>query len=192
MRKIRYARRTASRVPPFARWWTNARFFWHTRNKAPWIAALVVALAITTGASLTHLLESNRVEKRELACLALNVYYEARGEPMAGKYAVAEVTMNRVLSRRFPATVCEVVYEKKWDRVRKRYVGAFSWTEFDMVPHPEGEQWRRAREVAEAVYFGRQPPQLNGAMHYHATYVRPSWARGQQPVARIGGHVFYE
>ncbi len=100
--------------------------------------------------------------------------------------------MNRVASRRYPGTVCEVVYEKRWDRLRKRYVGAFSWTEFDVVPHPEGEQWHCAREVAEDVYFGRQPRQLNGALHYHATYIKPSWAQGQQPVARIGGHVFYE
>jgi len=41
--------------------------------------------------------------------------------------------MNRVFSRRYPGTVCEVVYEKKWDRLRKRYVGAFSWTEFDII-----------------------------------------------------------
>ena len=192
MRKPLYMRRSARRVPLLAGWWNDARFFWHTRNKAPWTAALIVGVIITTISALTYRIESNRSEKRELTCLALNVYYEARGEPLAGKYAVAEVTMNRVVSRRYPGTVCGVVYEKKWDRLRKRYVGAFSWTEFDIIPHPEGEQWHRAREVADAVYFGRQAPQLNGAMHYHATYIRPSWARGRQPVARIGGHVFYE
>lgn len=153
---------------------------------------MIVSVVIATFSALAYLLESNRSERRELICLALNIYYEARGEPMAGKYAVAEVTMNRVVSRRYPETVCKVVYEKKWDRMRKRYVSAFSWTEFDFVPHPEGEQWRRAREVAEAVYFGRQPPQVNGALFYHATYIKPSWARGRHPVARIGGHVFYD
>ena len=192
LRKLLYTQRSARRVPLLYGWWNSARFFWHTRNKAPWIAFLVVGMIITTFSALAYLLESNRSEKRELTCLALNVYYEARGEPLAGKYAVAEVTINRMVSGRYPGTVCEVVYEKRWDRLRKRYVGAFSWTEFDLVPHPEGEQWRRAKEVAEAVYFRRQPPQLNGALHYHATYIRPSWARGQQPIARIGGHVFYE
>ncbi len=119
-------RRTARRVPLLSSWWNDARFFWHTRNKAPWIVALIVALAITTFSALTHWLESNSSEKRELTCLALNVYYEARGEPLAGKYAVAEVTMNRVFSHRYPGTVCEVVFEKRWDWLRKRYVGAFS------------------------------------------------------------------
>jgi len=185
-------RRSARRVPLLSGWWNDARFFWHTRTKAPWIVALIVGAAITTFSTLTYWLESNGTQRREVTCLALNVYYEARGESLAGKYAVAEVTMNRVASRRFPGTVCEVVYEKKWDRLRKRYVGAFSWTEFDVIPHPEGEQWHRAREVAETVYFGRQPPQLNGALHYHATYIRPSWSLGRQPVARIGGHVFYK
>ena len=155
------------------------------------MAALIVAVAVTTFTVLTYRLESNSSQARELTCLALNVYYEARGEPLAGKYAVAEVTMNRVLSQLFPETVCEVVYEKRWDRLRKRYVGAFSWTEFDVVPHPEGEPWVQAREVAENVYLGKQPPQLNGALHYHATYIKPSWSRGRQPIARIGGHVFY-
>ncbi len=192
MPKSFYMRRNARRVPLLASWWNDARFFWHTRNKTPWIAVLIVGGVIATFSAIAYRLESNSFKKRELTCLALNVYYEARGEPLAGKYAVAEVTMNRVISRRYPGTVCEVVYEKRWDRLRKRYVGAFSWTEFDIVPHPEGDQWQRAREVAEAVYSGEKPPRLNGALHYHAKYIRPNWARGQQPVARIGGHVFYE
>ena len=192
LRNLLYSRRSVRRVPLLSGWWTDARYFWHTGNKAPWIAALIAGMAITTFSALTFWLESNSSEKRELTCLALNIYYEARGEPLVGKYAVAEVTMNRVVSRRYPETVCEVVYEKRWDRLRKRHVGAFSWTEFDAVPHPEGEQWHEAREVADSVYFGRQPPQLNGALHYHATYIKPSWARGQHPVARIGGHIFYK
>jgi spore germination cell wall hydrolase CwlJ-like protein len=175
-----------------AGWWINLRFFWHTRDKGPWVFALiVVAIASSLGGAML-LLDANHAEKRELACLALNVYYEARGESLAGMYAVAEVTMNRVMSRRHPETVCGVVYEKRWDRLRKRNVSAFSWTEFDIVPHPEGSQWRKAREVAEAVYFGRQPPALDGALHYHASYIRPSWSIGQKPITRIGAHIFYK
>ena len=44
-----------------------------------------------------------------LFCLALNVYFEARSEDVVGQYAVAEVTLNRVASDRFPDTVCDVV-----------------------------------------------------------------------------------
>lgn len=130
-------------------------------------------------------------EAKELACLARNVYFEARGEPAAGQYAVAEVTMNRRGAARFPDTLCEVVHEKNWDAIRGRYVGAFSWTEFDVLAEPAGAEWAQARKVAEDVYFRRVPPRLQGATHFHADYITPAWAKGQKPVARIGRHVFY-
>jgi N-acetylmuramoyl-L-alanine amidase len=191
-RKFTAMTRPSRRVSTLAGWWIDLRFFWHTWNKAPWVVALVLAALVATFGGLTQLIEANRVTSRELTCLALNVYYEARGETLAGMYAVAEVTMNRVGSRRFPQTVCGVVYEKKWDWLRKRYVSAFSWTEFDIVPHPEGSHWKQARKVADEVYNGRQPPAVKGAMHYHASYITPSWAKDQEPLARIGGHIFYK
>jgi N-acetylmuramoyl-L-alanine amidase len=135
--------------------------------------------------------EALAAQKQTLACLARNVYFEARGEPLAGQYAVAEVTMNRKASPRYPDTVCEVVHQKNWDSIRGRYVGAFSWTEFDELEAPAGEDWQRALKIAEEVYYGREAPKLNGALFFHATYIRPSWAKGKQTVARIGRHVFY-
>ncbi len=71
-------------------------------------------------------------------------------------------------------------------------MGAFSWTEFDSLPTPTGEDWLRAWEVAEAVYYEREAPVLEGAMFFHATYIKPDWAKGKRPLARIGGHVFYK
>ena len=44
-----------------------------------------------------------------LTCLALNVYYEARSEPMDGQYAVAHVVLNRVANDAFPDDACKVV-----------------------------------------------------------------------------------
>ena len=128
----------------------------------------------------------------ELACLALNIDYESRGEPLEGQYAVAEVTMNRVADRRYPNTVCEAVYQAKWDYLRKRYVGAFSWTELDDNATPHGDAWARAVNVAELTFSGRRDNVLDGAVHYHADYIRPSWSRGKKPVARIGQHLFYK
>jgi len=119
---------------------------------------------------------------RSLDCLARNVYYEARGEPSAGQYAVAEVTMNRKGSPRYPKTVCEVVYQKE----------AFSWTELSMLEPPDGAAWVRAIQVAEDVYYQRRPRTLQpNVLHFHATYVRPDWSQEKQRVARIGKHVFY-
>jgi N-acetylmuramoyl-L-alanine amidase len=128
---------------------------------------------------------------RSLDCLARNVYYEARGEALAGQYAVAEVTMNRKAAPSYPKTVCEVVYHQNWDPLRGRFVGAFSWTEFDVLEPPAGEAWRRAQQVAQDVYYERRAPTLNGALHFHATYIQPEWSKERERVARIGRHVFY-
>ncbi|MGH8736024.1 MAG: cell wall hydrolase, partial [Burkholderiales bacterium] len=130
--------------------------------------------------------------RQELSCLARNVYFEARGEPEAGQYAVAEVTMNRKAAARFPETVCAVVYQKNWDALRGRFVGAFSWTELGALPLPRGEDWERARKVARDVYYGLRAPQLQGALYYHAISITPAWAKEKKLVVRIGGHAFYK
>ena len=54
------------------------------------------------------------------------------------------------------------------------------------------EEWQRAWRVAEAVYYGKEIPKLQGALHFHATYLQPDWAKSKQRVARIGRHVFYK
>jgi spore germination cell wall hydrolase CwlJ-like protein len=187
-----FKRASVRRHSQWLRWWTELRFFWYASDKTPWFVGTSIGLIVAGFGALMISMVANDTEHRELNCLALNVYYEARGEPRSGRYAVAEVTMNRVASPRYPGTVCEVVYQKNWDPLRKRYVGAFSWTEFDVRPMPEGEPWKQAREAAAAVYNGAEPAQVNGALLYHATYIQPRWSRGKRPVARIGGHVFYK
>ena len=131
------------------------------------------------------------IAQLNLDCLARNVYYEARGEPAAGQYAVAEVTMNRAASSRYPDSVCAVVHEKRWDAIRGRYVGAFAWTELGALPAPDGEAWDEAQKVAADVFYHRAPPRVDGALFYHATWLKPSWALERKPIARIGRHVFY-
>ncbi len=163
------------------------------------LVAIVLTLAIWQSIESPSLSTETRPESidaqhqgREIHCLALNVYHEARGEPQAGQYAVAEVTMNRVASKRFPDTVCDVVYEKRWDRIRKRYVGAFSWTELAAKPASDAKAWKLALEVAEGTYQERIESQVYGALFYHARHIRPSWARKKARVARVGRHIFYK
>jgi spore germination cell wall hydrolase CwlJ-like protein len=173
---------------------------WYRADREAMAIALVVGAVLVAFGFALHAVFARHERARELAqakqrtdleCLARNVYYEARGEPRPGQYAVAEVTMNRLASARYPDSVCGVVHEKRWDEIRGRYVGAFAWTEFDALAEPEGEAWDAARKVAEEAYFGRAPRQLDGATHFHATYLNPSWAKQRKRVARIGGHVFY-
>ena len=179
----------------------SLRYYWYRADKAAWLftafAATIVGGLVLGLQSVFTYQDARRLRERafhneSLACLARNVYFEARGEPLAGQFAVAEVTMNRKASRLFPRTVCDVVYQQSWDPVRKRLVGAFSWTEFKKLPEPSGDEWQRAQQVAQAVYYNRYTPQLQGALYFHASYIRPEWAKEKRRVTRIGRHVFYK
>jgi N-acetylmuramoyl-L-alanine amidase len=127
----------------------------------------------------------------DLQCLAENVYFEARGEPLAGQYAVAEVTLTRTRAPHFPHTSCQVVLESRWDATRRRFVADFAWTERGALFPEEGVAWKQAMAVADAAYEELHAPVVPGALYYHATNVRPGWARGRKVVAIIGNHVFY-
>lgn len=155
-------------------------------SRAVYGSVLVATLGVMAAATTSVWLEKSeaRAAARRVAalrCLAENVYYEARGEPLVGQYAVAEVTMNRVASRAFPNSVCEVVHTR----------GAFSWTYKTDPPVPYGYEWRRAQAVASSVYDNTEAPLVNGALYYHATHVVPAWAATRTQVALVGRHLFY-
>jgi spore germination cell wall hydrolase CwlJ-like protein len=147
------------------------------------LVATLALMTVATGATWMGKVRAGRDAQRaeDLRCLAENVYYESRGEPLVGQYAVAEVTMNRVASPDFPDTVCAVVHAR----------GAFSWTYGDSLPEPFGYEWRRAKAVAGSVYENREAPLVDGALFYHATRVSPDWAATRSQVALIGRHLFY-
>lgn len=119
----------------------------------------------------------------EVNCLATNVYHEARGEPLAGQFAVAEVTLNRTRDRRYPDTVCEVVHERR----------QFSWTSRRQAKPRDAEAWAVANDVARRAYFGVDyTPRLGHRVtHFHSISVSLPW-RGARLVARVGNHYFYE
>lgn len=117
-----------------------------------------------------------------MMCMALNVYHEARNQSLAGQVAVAQVTMNRVLSDKYPDSVCEVVYQHK----------QFSWYWDGKSDEPlEEAAWQRAQMVAAGALGGSGHSNLKGALHYHAIYVEPYWSEDMQLVAHIDDHLFY-
>ncbi len=61
----------------------------------------------------------------ELRCLAENIYFEARGEPLNGQYAVAEVTLNRLRAPDFPKTICAVLQDSGWVPLCLRFTAHF-------------------------------------------------------------------
>ena len=115
-----------------------------------------------------------------LMYLALNVYHEARGEPVLGQYAVAHVVMNRVADKRWPDDVCQVVRQRN----------QFSWTRRVNPIPAEKAGWRLAVAIATDVIDGRIDD-TDGSTHYHNTNIAPRWARKLTPTREIGNHVFY-
>lgn len=128
-------------------------------------------------------------QEREISCLALNIYFEARLEPEEGRRAVAHVVMNRVADRRWPDSPCAVIRQEDPQGGR---LCQFSWycDGRSNRPHRDG-YWTHAVQLAEKVYWGRSEDPTGGALWYHATYVQPRWRVGLAPGPRIGSHVFY-
>jgi N-acetylmuramoyl-L-alanine amidase len=132
------------------------------------------------------------VSKEELVCLALNDYWEARSETMAGRIAVARVVLNRAMDSRFPANLCDVVKQSKVFGEAHRC--QFSWycdTKADM-PYEE-DAWRTSLKIATAILQidSSIPDPTGGALWYHADFIRPSWAGDYETTTIIGAHVFY-
>ena len=131
----------------------------------------------------------------EVQCMALNVYYEARGSNLADKAAVADVVLNRVNDTRYPNTVCEVVKQGLQDANgnMRRNKCQFSWYCDGKHDRPQDEdRWVEAQSIAwNMVEEDKFRGITEGSTHYHATYVNPRWAKTLQLVGRIGAHIFY-
>ena len=135
-------------------------------------------------------------DRPEEYCLALNIYFEARNDNLAGKYGVADVVLNRVADPRYPSTVCSVVYEglQNANGQMIRHKCQFSWycDGLPDEPNKESDSWGEAQLIAYYIYTTQRFRGISeGATHYHATYVDPAWARKLDHVGRIGEHLFY-
>ena len=131
----------------------------------------------------------------QVQCMALNVYYEARGSNLADKAAVADVVLNRVNDTRYPDTVCGVVKQGLQDANGNmlRNKCQFSWYCDGKHDRPQDEdRWVEAQSIAwNMVEENKYRGITEGSTHYHATYVNPRWAKTLQLVGRIGAHIFY-
>ena len=142
-------------------------------------------------------------DQKQITCLATNIYFEARSEDELSQVAVAQVTVNRARSRKFPDTICEVVYQaehsawylEKHNRlVPKRGRCQFSW-------YCDGRSdeirnirvWRDSYRLATYVASGRDYllDITDGSLFYHANYVQPKWAKYKRKTAKIDTHIFY-
>lgn len=128
---------------------------------------------------------------KQLDCLTRNIYWEAANEPVEGKIAVAQVTMNRVNDGRFGETICSVVYQKS--KVSQRVVCQFSWVcenKHKVQPIAESH-YKESEDIAKKVLFENfRLPSLTEAIFYHADYVNPRW--NKKRIVKIGRHIFYK
>ena len=154
-----------------------------------------------------------KVHPSDIECMARNIYFEAGNQSKAGMIAVARVVVNRVQDTRFPNNVCDVIYEgpmreswktkqdpniKNEDRifypVRDRC--QFSWycdgKPDDIVSKENNIAWRQAQDIAYLVLVhNKYNGIVDGATHYHADYVDPSWNKTITLITHIDDHIFY-
>lgn len=121
---------------------------------------------------------------KEFECMVRNIYYEAGVEDDLGKYAVAQVTLNRKKTGYWGKNICNVVYSKaqfSWTKVKER-----AWL------RPKDATWVRCREIAtDVLHDGVRVKPLKKALFYHAAYVSPHWRDNSKRVIKIGEHIFY-
>ncbi len=134
------------------------------------------------------LLAKVKDQARQIDCLAEAIYYEARSESTNGQKAVAEVVLNRVKSKHFPDTICEVVYQGA-----ERVSGCqFSFAcDGSTAKLPFGRHWQKAQKIAEHMLIYKKHDLTNGATHYHTTNVNPRWAKHLRYLRQYDTHVFY-
>jgi N-acetylmuramoyl-L-alanine amidase len=133
-------------------------------------------------ASMVEQLRSPDAGSRELECLATGIYFESKGEPLAGQLAVGKVIANRAGSNgRFPGTFCGVLFQR----------GQFSFVHGHSLPSVprSNKQWQTAVALAKIVDQDLKESPVGDALFFHARYVAPGWHAKR--VASIGNHVFY-
>ena len=150
------------------------------------LPALPAVTPAAVSQSLDSLVDANRagpVLDEEGRCLAVAVYFEARGEPVAGQLAVADVVKNRAASGKYPTSLCAVVKQK----------AQFSFVQRGAFPRVDEncEAWARAQAVARVAQAKLANAVPADVLWYHADYVAPSWGRRLSKVDKIGAHIFY-
>ncbi|WP_367113920.1 cell wall hydrolase [uncultured Sphingomonas sp.] len=117
----------------------------------------------------------------ELRCLAGAIYFEGRGEPLAGQLAVAQVILNRTKSGRFPTGVCDVIKQR----------GQFSFVRRGEIPavSPSRSAYRTAVAVAKVALAQAWDSTAGKALYFNTPGNRPGVR--VQKVAAIGNHIFY-
>ena len=144
-------------------------------------------------------------KNNEITCLAKNMYFEARSEGIAGVVATTQVVYNRVNSKEYPNTICEVIEQAKisqWWLKEKGIIKPiknkcqFSWFCDGYSDEPKDDKtYSELFELAEQFVNGEHEGMIDitgGALWYHADYVHPRWANHLEVTTKVGRHIFYK
>lgn len=177
------ARAFAWLLPRLARWsWNNPR---PAASAGGVIVAAVLVIVFLVPAPPANYGDFDE----SLACMAENIYHEARGEPISAQIAVAKVVMNRVYHRRFPGTVCDVVKQGgEWPHHNCQFSW---WCDGRSDAILDTGAMSKALSLAREVLSGDHDDPTDGAMWYHATRVSPDWRKDFAEGPTIGNHIFY-
>ena len=115
----------------------------------------------------------------EVLCLALNLYHEARGEPLKGILHVAAVTIKRKNSKHYPNTICGVVYQK--------HQFSWAWDKRSDVPK-DMKSFLKMLRIASNIHKYSLNKRIK---FYHSKHIKPKWAYNMRIKAHIGNHIFY-
>ena len=152
---------------------------------------------------------SDDTDSPEFLCLVENIYFESKGESMRGKIAVGVVTLNRLKDGRYADTICGVVKQgpvreswktksdpnlasdqRQYNPVRHRCQFSW-WCDGYRERIKYDENWIDSVRAAKSALTGKYDDLVDGATHYHAVYVNPSWASSLRFVVQIDNHKFY-
>ena len=163
------------------------------KTKNAWVDAMLKTGSLVAVATfllaIVFPVEGKADLRDEINCLALNIYFEARGEPVDGKIAVGHVVLNRVADTRYPDKICEVVRQ---GGPKPRHRCQFSWWCDGRSDRPRDLQaWRESQVLARVVFWGYAEDPTGGALWYHADYALPAWRRTLVRGPMIGRHQFY-
>lgn len=137
-----------------------------------------------TASTLTDLVRMQAVDdslSKDERCLASAVYFEAKGESLAGQLAVARVILARANSGRFPSTLCGVIFQK----------GQFSFVRGASLPsiQTDSKHWRNAVAISNIALDNTWESPVEGALFFHARHVSPGWRLTR--IGSVDNHIFY-
>ena len=129
-----------------------------------------------------------KIDLKQVACMAKNIFYEAGGETMLGQVAVANVVMNRV-NHGFAETPCKVIYQKTV--INENVVCQFSWVcEEKSELNKASAKYKQAEMIAFQTMMGMYKDVVpKTTLFFHSINIDPAWPYKQ--VAKIGNHIFY-